>query len=541
MWYGDKPSVIHLWIFGCVAYAWALPQVRKKLDAKSKKCIFVGYLANSKAYPLFDPVRKQIITSRDVVFSEQTVWNESMADDTKSEDVTFVKGLIFSDGEGNISGAQSGSSDDSTNSSGDDGDSTGHLEEGNHHQFVDESINSSSSAQDPSSSGSTSEQAETSSGSSDSAHQVGDINQIYNSTPAVLGFESYQFVLLVVEPNSHQEAVKSVERKNAMKEKIAALKHHKTSSLTHLPPGKKSIGLKWVFKFKFHADGSVQIYKAQIFAKGYAQQNGIDYEETFSPVPRFETVQIVLALAAQKGWVTYQFDVKSAFLNVVLNEEVYVSQPPSFEKKGQEEMVFKLHKALYGLKQDPRACYSRIDGYLVRHGYKRSQSEPTLYIKRSGVGEVKDGGAGADAYQFRSLVGGLIYLTCTLNLGLWYEKIDELALVGYTDSDWASSLEDQKSTSTNVFSIGTSVVTWSSKKQEIVVLSTTEAEYIAATTAACQATWIRKIFLELGFEQQEATEIYCDNMSGASCRHIHKATWNITVCVHEKKTCLTTL
>ncbi|KAD2804961.1 hypothetical protein E3N88_38338 [Mikania micrantha] len=180
-----------------------------------------------------------------------------MEDDTKTDDVTFVKGLVFSDGEGNSSGAQSGSSNGFTNSSG---------------------------AQDPSSSGSTSEQTETSSGYSDSAHRVGDINQIYNSTPAVLGFESCQFALSVVEPNSHQEAIKSVEWKNAMKEEIAALEHHITWSLTHLPPGKKAIGLKWVYKLKFHADGSVKIYKARIVAKGYAQQNGIDYEETLSPV-----------------------------------------------------------------------------------------------------------------------------------------------------------------------------------------------------------------------------------------------------------------
>lgn len=110
----------------------------------------------------------------------------------------------------------------------------------------------------------------------------------------------------------------------------------------------------------------------------------MDYEETFSPVARFETVRTLLALAAKQGWLVYQFDVKSAFLNGELEEEVYVNQPEGFVVCGKEEHVYKLRKALYGLKQAPRAWYSRIDAYFLSNGFERSKNEPTLYMKNQG-------------------------------------------------------------------------------------------------------------------------------------------------------------
>lgn len=107
----------------------------------------------------------------------------------------------------------------------------------------------------------------------------------------------------------------------------------------------------------------MQKHKARFVAKGNAQQYGIDFEETFSPVAWFETVRFVLALAAQSQWLVYQFDVKSAFLNGDLQEEVIVALPEGFIKKGDETNVYKLKKAVYGLKQAPRAWYNKIDGY----------------------------------------------------------------------------------------------------------------------------------------------------------------------------------
>jgi len=110
-----------------------------------------------------------------------------------------------------------------------------------------------------------------------------------------------------------------------------------------------------------------------LVAKGYSQQLGVDYNKTFAPVARLDTIRTLIALATQKGWSIYQLDVKSAFLNGVLEEEIYIEQPPGFVVKGQEAKVLRLKKALYGLKQ-----------YFTNQGFRRSKSEPTLYIKTQG-------------------------------------------------------------------------------------------------------------------------------------------------------------
>ena len=122
--------------------------------------------------------------------------------------------------------------------------------------------------------------------------------------------------------------------------------------------------MKWVYKAKKNAKGEVKRYKARLVAKGYSQRADIDYDEVFAPVARLETVRLIISLAAQNSWKIYQMDVKSAFLNGVLEEEVYIEQPQGYEVKGEEDKVLKLKKALYGLKQAPRAWNARIDKYL---------------------------------------------------------------------------------------------------------------------------------------------------------------------------------
>ena len=152
-----------------------------------------------------------------------------------------------------------------------------------------------------------------------------------------------------------------------------------TLELVNCPQGKDIIGVKWVYKTKLNPDGTIQKHKARLVAKGYSQQPGIDYNETFAPVARLDTIRALIALAAQKGWNIYQLDVKSAFLNGVLEEEIYVEQPQGFINKGNEGKVLRLKKALYGLKQAPQAWYGKIDQYFIDQGFKRSNNEPTRH------------------------------------------------------------------------------------------------------------------------------------------------------------------
>lgn len=140
-----------------------------------------------------------------------------------------------------------------------------------------------------------------------------------------------------------------------MRQELDAIEANKTWELVTLPPGHKTIGVKWIFKLKKDAEGRIVKHKARLVAKGYAQEYGVDFDEVYAPVTRLETVRLLLALAAKSEWEVHHLDVKTAFLNGDLKEEVYVSQPEGFEISGQEHMVYRLWKALYGLRQAPRA------------------------------------------------------------------------------------------------------------------------------------------------------------------------------------------
>eukprot|EP00253_Pinus_taeda_P007479 PITA_07479 len=395
-----------------------------------------------------------------------------------------------------------------------------------------------------------------------------------------------------------------------MNEEIGAIEKSKTWELVDLPEGKDAIGVKWVYKTKSNAEGKIDRHKARLVVKGYKQQQGRDYDETFAPVARMETVRIVLSIAAQHKWKIYQMDVKFAFLNGVLKEEVYVEQPSGYEVYGQEHKVCKLKKALYGLKQAPRAWYSRIDAYLIENddliftsndasliadfkvvmksefemtdlgflryflGIEVDQSENGVFIsqdkyveavlKRFNMQNIKaavtptvmglkltkeDSSKDFNPKLYKSIVGSLMYLTATRpdimhavslisrfmerpkethwqaakrilryvngmkGFGILYSSSENFMLTGYTDSDWVGSVDDRKSTSGYVFHMGSGAISWASKKQPVVSLSTVEAEYVAAIAAACQAVWLRRVLRDLCHEQENGTTIHCDNSS----------------------------
>lgn len=154
--------------------------------------------------------------------------------------------------------------------------------------------------------------------------------------------------------------------------------------MTKLPKGHKPIEVKWIYKIKRKANGDVERNKARLVVKGYSQRHGIDCDEVFAPVVRLETIRLIIALAAHNRWKIHQMDVKSAFLNGILDEEVYVEQPLGYVVKGQEEKVLRLKKALYGLKQAPRAWNSKIDKYFQEKKYMNCPCEHALYIKMQG-------------------------------------------------------------------------------------------------------------------------------------------------------------
>ncbi|KAA3481430.1 Retrovirus-related Pol polyprotein from transposon TNT 1-94 [Gossypium australe] len=187
------------------------------------------------------------------------------------------------------------------------------------------------------------------------------------------------------EPSCFEEAKAQLEWKQVMADEISMIEKNQTWELVERPVNRKVIGVKWVYRAKFNTDGSLNKLKAWLVVKGFNQRYGIDYLETFAPMARLDTIKLLVALAAQMKWNVHQLDVKSAFLNGFLEEEIYVEQPQGFQVTGHEDKVYKLKKALYGLKQAPKAWYSRIDSYLTSLKFERSFSEPTLYVKKVGI------------------------------------------------------------------------------------------------------------------------------------------------------------
>ncbi|GKV48992.1 hypothetical protein SLEP1_g55766 [Rubroshorea leprosula] len=187
-----------------------------------------------------------------------------------------------------------------------------------------------------------------------------------------------------IEPNNLDDSLNDPNWVMAMQEELAQFERNKVWNLVSRPKDHPIIGTKWVFRNKLDENGIVVRNKAGLVAKGYCQEEGIDFDETFAPVARLEAIRMLLAFACFEGFTLYQMDVKSAFLNGYIQEEVYVEQPPSFEDPSCRNHVYKLSKALYGLKQAPRAWYERLSSFLLANGFSRGRVDTTLFVKNKG-------------------------------------------------------------------------------------------------------------------------------------------------------------
>jgi hypothetical protein len=141
------------------------------------------------------------------------------------------------------------------------------------------------------------------------------------------------------------------------------------------------VSSRWIFRIKHVVDGSIEKYKEIFVAHGFSQKEGIDYEETFSPVARYTSIKTIIALAAKMKWKLHQMDVKTTFLKGVIEEEVYIEKPQGLEVEDRKSHVCKLRKALYGLKQAPRAWYGQIENFLTSLGFTKSKVDSNLYFK----------------------------------------------------------------------------------------------------------------------------------------------------------------
>ncbi|GAU44417.1 hypothetical protein TSUD_100640 [Trifolium subterraneum] len=445
-----------------------------------------------------------------------------------------------------------------------------------------------------------------------------------------------------LEPVTLDQALNDSNWKAAMVEELKSIEKNNTWELMHNTVSKRPIDVKWLFKLKMKPNGEIAKYKARLVAKGFLQKQGLDFNEVFAPVARLETIRLVVAITSYRGWSMHQLDVKSAFLNGPLDEEVYVKQPPSFEIKGQEEKVFKLKKTLYGLKQAPRSWNKTIDSFLIKLDFIKCTSEHGVYVKGSNnedlillclyVDDLLITGSNKNILQkfktdimrefemsdlgelsyflgmefvktskgyflhqkkyvedilkrfhmsncnpaitpmetglklskitneelvdstlYKQIIGSLRYLCNTRidichSVGLLSRFMSEprtshltaakrvlryvkgtsshgillpnqsnnsvkLKAYGYSDSDWGGDQDDRKSTAGYLFMLGNSPISWCLKKQGIVALSSCEAEYVAASFAACQANWIEMLLSELKAVEVTMMKLLVDNKS----------------------------
>lgn len=346
-WFGNKPQLDHLKVFGTVGYAHVPKIHRKKWDAKAMKVFLVGFEPTNKNFRLYNPVSKKVIVSCDVKFNENFIrseyvtfpGNECVEEDTTSEattPTTTTSTTATTVAENTTPATDSQDSGDESNESTEKTDKNPRKREG-----------------------------------------------LRNNPKQTEHFQiSMALSAIFVEPATFGEALKSSDKENwmeAVEDELQSLDENDTWKIVERPVNCNVIGCKWVFKLKTTPKEQPK-YKARLVAKGYTQTAGIDYTDTFSPVVRYDSVRSVLAIAAITDMEMVQFDVKTAFLNGNLEETIYMEVPEGIEHKPNQ--VCQLKKSLYGLKQASRAWNSKFVHFLKSCGFEQSKADPCVFYGR---------------------------------------------------------------------------------------------------------------------------------------------------------------
>ncbi|GJW43474.1 retrovirus-related pol polyprotein from transposon TNT 1-94 [Tanacetum coccineum] len=255
--------------------------------------------------------------------------------------------------------------------------------------------------------------------------------------------------------NNYKEALKESYWIEAMQEELNDFEHLEVWELVPRPDRVMIITLKWIFKVKLDELGGVLKNKARLVPRGYHQEEGIDFKESFAPVARLEAIGIFTAYVAYMNMIVYQMDVKKTFLNVILREEVFISQANGFVDQDSPNHVYKLKKALYGLKQAPQDWYDILSSFLLSQKFSKCVVDPKLFTRKEGkdillkskLGEDPQGKE-VDPTCYRGMVGSLMYITArTINMGLWYSKDSCIALTAFADADNTGCQDTRRSTS----------------------------------------------------------------------------------------------
>ncbi|GJZ70623.1 putative ribonuclease H-like domain-containing protein [Tanacetum coccineum] len=247
----------------------------------------------------------------------------------------------------------------------------------------------------------------------------------------------YDAFLSLVEPKTYKDALTQSCWIEVMQEELNEFERLEVWELVHRPDKVMVITLKWIYKVKLDEMGGILKNRACLVARGYHQEEGIDFEESFAPVAKLDAIRIFLAYAAHMNMIVYQMDVKTAFLNGILREEVYVSQLDGFVDQDNPNHVYKLKKALYGLKQAHRAWYDLLSKFLLSQEFSKELGNPHIVHQK-------------DKAKIFS----------------WFQIYVEEIILPYVDADHAGCQDNRRSTSRSMQLLGDRLVSWSSKKAE---------------------------------------------------------------------------
>ncbi|KAG6706623.1 hypothetical protein I3842_07G230600 [Carya illinoinensis] len=346
VWSGKEVKFSYFKTFGCFSYVLIDSDAHNKLEAKSKKCYFIGYGDESFDYSFWDDQGRKIIRSGNVIFNEKIMYKDkaSTASVVAPQESEFVR--------------------------------------------LDDLPEVTMQCRD------------VSDGESGSSAPIPIILQAVSepSTPTVAVHKSVRtirppqrfsptlnYILLTDggEPQSYEETLQDENCSKwelAMKDEMDSLLGNQTWELTELPSGKKALHNKWVYRVITEHDGSKR-YKARLVVKGFQQKQGIDYSEIFSPVVKITTIRMVLAMVATEDLFLEQLDVKTTFLNGDLEEDIYMHQPEGFVVQGKEGSVCRLKKSLYGLNKAPRQWYKKFDNFMHSARYIRCKADHCCYVR----------------------------------------------------------------------------------------------------------------------------------------------------------------
>ncbi|CAI7836866.1 unnamed protein product [Closterium sp. NIES-53] len=327
----------------------------------------------------------------------------------------------------------------------------------------------------------------------------------------------------VPEPKTLAEALSGPDAekwKQSVKEEYDSLLENEMWELCELPPGKKAISSKLIFRHKYGPDGELTRYKSRLVAKGFQQTKGKDFDEIFALVGKGTTLRVMLGMAANRGWKIKQMDITTAFLNGIILEELYMLQPEGLDDGSGRECMLK--KAIYGLKQAPRAWYHKLEETLLAGGFKKSECDHSLFLLQ-------------EKEQFLML---LVYVDDILlfsESAAMIERVEEMLemqfkcskmgdvkyyLGMHVERDLDKGVLSFNSVKADGISIGGYVclfgggaVSWRSKNQNEVGLSSCETAYMALHHGVKEVVWMRRLLEEIGVYQKEPTVILCDNES----------------------------